>query len=235
MSFWSCFSSLAWSSVQWLNSVTVCMGSSTSEGATPKAALGFPGAPTGSTSICCTLSHAPGLTGPSNPGCRSQGGAVRPQVPASGRGPPVSCQQLLMPPAQIGQALAVGAGGPGQLLLTAVMSCPNVLQSGLQECPKGCCCGLRACAICVSLEEAGPGPGRAALGRIQPLPLNSLPRAGPRIVYWAGLKSPTRSRASRRWLVVVRPGSGSLGPRGLPPSTGHPSMLTATVRAQCCS
>lgn len=134
----------------------------------------------------------------------------------------MSDQQLLMPPAQICQALAVGAGGPGQLLLTAVMSCPNVLQSGLQECPKGCGCGLRACAICVSLEEAGPGPGRAALGRIQPLPLNSLPRAGPRIVCWAGLKSSTRSRVSRRWLVVVRPGSGYPGPRGLPPSTGPP-------------
>ena len=165
LSFWSCFSRLSWSSIWWLDSVTVCRGSSaTSEGAAPKATLGVLGALTGSTSICCTLSPAPGLTGPSARRCPSQGGAVHPGVPVSGRGPPVGSQQLLMPPAQICQALAVGAGGPGQLLLTAVMSCPNVFQSGLQECPKGCDCGLRACAICVSLEEAGPGPGGAGFG-----------------------------------------------------------------------
>lgn len=70
-------------------------------------------------------------------------------------------QQLLMPLAQICQALAVGASSPGQLLLTTVVCHPNVLQSGLQECPKGCDCRRWACTICTLLA----GTGWAGLGR----------------------------------------------------------------------
>lgn len=58
-------------------------------------------------------------------------------------------QQLIMPTAQICQVLAVGPSSPGQLLLTTVMCCSDVLQSGLQECLKG----WLACTICISLEE----------------------------------------------------------------------------------
>lgn len=70
-------------------------------------------------------------------------------------------QQLFMPSAQICQALAVGSSSPGQLLLTAVVRHPNVLQSTLQECSKGCGCRCLACTICVVLEEVEWGQGLA--------------------------------------------------------------------------
>lgn len=54
-----------------------------------------------------------------------------------------------MPSAQICQLLLVGPSSLGQLLLTTVMCCPDVLQSGLQEGLKGCL----ACTICISLEK----------------------------------------------------------------------------------
>lgn len=63
--------------------------------------------------------------------------------------------------------------------------------------------------------------GRGLVG--SNLPLNSLPRAGLRIVCWVGLKSLQQGQESQRWLIAVRPGSGSPGPRGLPPST-RPSL-----------
>lgn len=67
--------------------------------------------------------------------------------------------QLLMSAAQIGQALAVGSSSPGQLLLTAAVRGPDVLQSGLQECPEGCGCRLRAGACRKLLERMGRGWG----------------------------------------------------------------------------
>lgn len=70
-------------------------------------------------------------------------------------------QQLLMPSAHICQALAVGSSSPGQLLLTAVVRRPNVLQSTLQECSKGCGCRCLAYTICIVLEEVGWGQGLA--------------------------------------------------------------------------
>lgn len=99
-------------------------------------------------------------------------------------------QQLLVPPTQICQALAVGASSPGQLSLTAVMCPPNVLQSGFQECPKGCGCRLWACTICILLEEIGLGWGGST-----PCPPSSLHGAGLTTVCWVGLKSPTRSES----------------------------------------
>lgn len=62
-------------------------------------------------------------------------------------------QQLLVSAAQICQALAVGASSPGQLLLTAVVRRPDVLQGGLQKCLQGC--GCVACTTCVL--RRGPG------------------------------------------------------------------------------
>ena len=60
-----------------------------------------------------------------------------------------------MPAAQIHQPLVVAAGSPGQLLLTAAVRCPDVLQSRLQECPEGRGGWCLACTICVLLEAAG--------------------------------------------------------------------------------
>lgn len=54
-----------------------------------------------------------------------------------------------MPTVQICQVLLVGPSSPGQLLLTTAMCCPDILQSGLQECLKGCL----ACTVCISLER----------------------------------------------------------------------------------
>lgn len=59
--------------------------------------------------------------------------------------------------AHVCQALTVDSSRSGQLLLTAVVCCSDVLQSGLQECPEGYTCRCLACAICVFLEERGWG------------------------------------------------------------------------------
>lgn len=82
-------------------------------------------------------------------------------------------QQLLMPSAQICQALAVGSSSPGQLLLTAVVCSPDVFQSILQECPKSGGCRCLACTICILLEEMGWG-----LGLVGPTPLPPVPSMG---------------------------------------------------------
>lgn len=62
--------------------------------------------------------------------------------------------------AHICQALPVDASSPGQLLLTAVVCCSDVLQSGLQECLQGSSsCWCLVCTICILLEEVGWGLG----------------------------------------------------------------------------
>lgn len=73
-------------------------------------------------------------------------------------------QQLLMPTAQICQALAVGTSSLGQLLLTTVVCRPNVFQSGLQESPKDCGGRRLASTICMLLEGRGWGWGGATAG-----------------------------------------------------------------------
>lgn len=80
-------------------------------------------------------------------------------------------QQFLMLLAQICQTLAVVSSSPGQLSLTTVVRFPDVLQSGFEECPKGCSCRCLACTICVLLEVMGQGWG---LVGPTPLPCNSL-------------------------------------------------------------
>lgn len=86
-------------------------------------------------------------------------------------------QQLLVSAAQICQALAVGASSPGQLLLTAVVRRPDVLQGGLQKCLQGC--GCVACTTCVLLETGRAREG-GLVGRTPvPHPLHGAGLAAP--------------------------------------------------------
>lgn len=124
LSFWSCFSILAWSSVWWVDSVTVLRGSSaTSEGAAPKAALGVPGALKGFTSICCTLSSTPGLTGPSAPPMPASGRGCPPPGASLREGP--TCGRSAAPHAS-GSDLPGTCGRSGQPGLAAAHGCDEL-------------------------------------------------------------------------------------------------------------
>lgn len=143
-----------------------------------------------------------------------------PRFSSHGKDLPVADQQFLMPSAQICQTLAVVSSSPGQLLLTTVVRFPDVLQSGFEECLKGCSCRCLACTICVLLEVMGQGWG---LVGPTPLPHNSLLGTG-LVVQQVG---PT---GSLKQFGKPQPGLCSPGPRSLPPST-EPFCLSLTARA----
>lgn len=117
--------------------------------------------------------------------------------------------------AHVRQALTEDSRSSGQLLLTAVVCCSDVLQSSLQKCAEGYTCRRLACAIGVFLEGMGWGL--------------SLVHPSPQLLCGAGSTGQqVRPRGSLKQFSKPRPDLGS--PRTWGPLTHNNATLTSAHR-----